>query len=80
MLMYLDLFFNERKSKGLIKNLFVRDEAIVHGAVKRLRPKMKTVLAAFMGLLPIIWSIGAGSDVMRRIAAPMVGGLAQFII
>jgi hypothetical protein len=51
-------------------------EAIVHGAVKRVRPKMMTVVAAFMGLLPIMWSTGAGAEVMKRIAAPMVGGLA----
>src|SRR5262249_17060794 len=51
------------------------EEAIVHGAVKRVRPKMMTVVAAFMGLLPIMWSVGAGADVMKRIAAPMVGGL-----
>jgi copper/silver efflux system protein len=44
--------------------------------VKRVRPKMMTVVAAFMGLLPIMWSTGAGADVMKRIAAPMVGGLA----
>jgi copper/silver efflux system protein len=48
----------------------------VHGAVKRVRPKMMTVMAAFMGLLPIMWSTGTGADVMKRIAAPMVGGLA----
>jgi Cu(I)/Ag(I) efflux system membrane protein CusA/SilA len=47
----------------------------VHGAVKRLRPKAMTVAAAFMGLLPIMWSTGTGADVMKRIAAPMVGGL-----
>ncbi len=51
------------------------DEAIVHGAVKRVRPKMMTVAAAFMGLLPIMWSTSAGADVMKRIAAPMIGGL-----
>ena len=50
-------------------------EAIVHGAVKRLRPKAMTVAAAFMGLLPIMWSTGPGADLMKRIAAPMVGGL-----
>jgi copper/silver efflux system protein len=48
----------------------------VHGAVKRVRPKMMTVMAAFMGLMPIMWSTGTGADVMKRIAAPMVGGLA----
>ena len=51
------------------------NEAIVHGAVKRIRPKMMTVAAAFMGLIPIMWSIGTGADMMKRIAAPMVGGL-----
>ena len=50
-------------------------EAIVHGAVKRVRPKAMTVAAAIMGLLPIIWSTGTGADLMKRIAAPMVGGL-----
>ena len=47
----------------------------MHGAVKRARPKMMTVAAAFMGLLPIMWSTSAGADVMKRIAAPMIGGL-----
>ena len=51
------------------------DEAIIHGAVKRIRPKMMTVCAAMIGLLPIMWSMGTGSDVMKRIAAPMIGGL-----
>jgi len=48
----------------------------VHGAVKRARPKMMTVAAAFTGLVPIMWSTSAGADVMKRIAAPMIGGLA----
>jgi Cu(I)/Ag(I) efflux system membrane protein CusA/SilA len=57
------------------------EEAIVHGAVKRVRPKMMTVMAAFMGLLPIMWSLGTGADMMKRIAAPMVGGLfTSFIL
>ena len=51
-------------------------EAIIHGAVKRVRPKMMTVAAAFMGLLPLMWSAGTGADMMKRVAAPMVGGLA----
>ncbi len=50
-------------------------ESIIHGAVKRARPKAMTVAAAFMGLLPIMWSTGAGADVMKRSAAPRVGGL-----
>jgi Cu(I)/Ag(I) efflux system membrane protein CusA/SilA len=50
-------------------------EAIIHGAVKRVRPKAMTVCAAMLGLLPIMWSIGTGADLMKRVAAPMVGGL-----
>jgi Cu(I)/Ag(I) efflux system membrane protein CusA/SilA len=50
-------------------------ESIIHGAVKRVRPKAMTVCAAFFGLVPIMWSTGAGADLMKRIAAPMVGGL-----
>jgi Cu(I)/Ag(I) efflux system membrane protein CusA/SilA len=53
---------------------------VVHGAVKRVRPKLMTVAAATAGLLPILWSTGTGSDVMKRIAAPMVGGLATSFI
>ena len=50
-------------------------DAIIHGAVKRVRPKAMTVACAFIGLLPIMVSTGTGADVMKRIAAPMVGGL-----
>ena len=53
------------------------DEAIVDGASQRIRPMLMTSLASFMGLLPILWSTGAGADVMKRIAAPMVGGIAS---
>jgi Cu(I)/Ag(I) efflux system membrane protein CusA/SilA len=49
--------------------------AIMHGAVKRVRPKVMTVACAFFGLVPIMWSSGTGADVMKRIAAPMIGGL-----
>jgi Cu(I)/Ag(I) efflux system membrane protein CusA/SilA len=75
MLLYLDLAYDERKRAGTLHTRADLDEAIVHGAVKRVRPKLMTVVAAFMGLLPIMWSTGAGADVMKRIAAPMVGGL-----
>jgi copper/silver efflux system protein len=61
---------------GRLGSLADLHEAIVHGAVKRVRPKMMTVAAAMMGLMPIMWSTGAGADVMKRVAAPMVGGLA----
>ena len=76
MLLFLDLAWEERVREGRMRTRDDLDEAIVHGAVKRVRPKMMTVAAAFMGLLPIMWSTGAGADVMKRIAAPMVGGLA----
>lgn len=75
MLLFLDLSWEEHKRKGLIGDEKGADEAIVHGAVKRLRPKLMTVVAAFSGLLPIMWSTSAGADVMKRIAAPMIGGL-----
>ncbi len=76
MLLFLDLAYDERVRRGTMRTRADLEEAIVHGAVKRVRPKMMTVTAAFMGLLPLMWSVGAGSDVMKRIAAPMVGGLA----
>jgi Cu(I)/Ag(I) efflux system membrane protein CusA/SilA len=75
MLLFLDLSYDEARKQGRLGSLKDLDEAIVHGAVKRVRPKMMTVMAAFMGLLPIMWSTSAGSDVMKRIAAPMIGGL-----
>jgi len=75
MLLYLDLAYEERRRAGTMRTADDLDEAIVHGAVRRVRPKLMTVLAAFMGLLPIMWATGAGADVMKRIAAPMVGGL-----
>jgi len=75
MLLFLDLAYDERVRAGRMRTEHDLEEAIVHGAVKRVRPKMMTVVAAFMGLLPIMWSVGAGADVMKRIAAPMVGGL-----
>src|SRR5208283_4058135 len=60
---------------GKLRSLADLHEAIIHGAVKRIRPKMMTVAAATMGLMPIMWSVGSGADMMKRIAAPMVGGL-----
>ncbi len=80
MLLYLELSYEDAKKRNRLRNLFELDEAIVHGAVKRVRPKMMTVCAAFMGLLPIMWSTSAGSDVMKRIAAPMIGGLVTSFI
>ncbi len=76
MLLFLDLAYHEAVQKGRMRTERDLEEAIVHGAVKRVRPKLMTVMAAFMGLLPIMWSTGTGADMMKRIAAPMVGGLA----
>jgi copper/silver efflux system protein len=76
MLLFLDLSYDDYARRGLLRTNADLDEAIIHGAVKRARPKMMTVAAAFMGLLPIMWSTSAGADVMKRIAAPMIGGLA----
>ncbi len=77
MLLYLDLAYEERRQKGQMRNLSDLKEAIMHGAVKRIRPKMMTVMTTFIGLLPILLapSHETGADVMKRIAAPMVGGI-----
>ena len=75
MLLFLDLSYEEAKREGRLNSLADLHEAIIHGAVKRIRPKMMTVAAASMGLMPIMWSIGTGADLMKRVAAPMVGGL-----
>jgi Cu(I)/Ag(I) efflux system membrane protein CusA/SilA len=75
MLLFLDLSYNDAVRQGKMKTCEDLNEAIIHGAVKRIRPKMMTVVAAMMGLLPIMWSMGTGADMMKRIAAPIVGGL-----
>jgi Cu(I)/Ag(I) efflux system membrane protein CusA/SilA len=76
MLLFLDLSYDEAKRNGRLNNKKELEEAVIHGAVKRIRPKMMTVTAAFMGLIPILWSVGTGSDMMKRVVAPMAGGLA----
>jgi Cu(I)/Ag(I) efflux system membrane protein CusA/SilA len=81
MLLYLDLAFHEAQAKGKMGSWNDLREAIVEGAVKRLRPKVMTVGVMVMGLVPIMWSTGAGADVMKRIAAPMIGGIfTSFIL
>jgi Cu(I)/Ag(I) efflux system membrane protein CusA/SilA len=80
MLLFLDLSYEKAKAEGKLRSQSELDEAILHGAVKRARPKMMTVMAAFMGLLPIMWSTSAGADIMKRIAAPMIGGLVTSFI
>ncbi len=75
MLLYLDLAYLDAIRKGQMRHWDDLREAIVHGAVKRLRPKVMTVACMLFGLLPLMWSSGSGADVMKRIAAPMVGGI-----
>ena len=75
MLLYLDLAYEKWEQSGLLRSYRDLQDAIVHGAAMRVRPKVMTVGCMFMGLLPIMWSTGTGADVMKRIAAPMVGGI-----
>ncbi|HYU79505.1 MAG TPA: CusA/CzcA family heavy metal efflux RND transporter [Vicinamibacterales bacterium] len=75
MLLYLDHAYEKHVKAGRMRSLADLQEAVQDGAVRRIRPKMMTVMAILLGLLPIMWSHGAGSDVMKRIAAPMVGGV-----
>jgi len=75
MLLYLTLAHARRVAQGRMTNLHDLEDSIVEGAARRIRPKLMTVLCAMIGLLPILWSDGTGADVMKRIAAPMVGGL-----
>ena len=75
MMLYLDLAHDQAKAEGKLRSLGDLQAAIMHGAVKRIRPKFMTVATMFMGLIPIMWSVGTGADVMKRIAAPMIGGI-----
>jgi Cu(I)/Ag(I) efflux system membrane protein CusA/SilA len=75
MLLYLDNSFERFKGEGRMRNRGDLWKAVHDGAVKRIRPKTMTVAAAFVGLVPLLWATGTGADVMRRLAAPMLGGL-----
>jgi copper/silver efflux system protein len=75
MLLYLDLAYDDWKKRGTMRNVTDLQEAIYHGAVKRVRPKAMTACVIVAGLAPILWSHGAGADVMKRIATPMIGGV-----
>ncbi len=75
MLIYLDHEYRARSTRGELRTIADVDAAVEHGAVERVRPKIMTVTAIMSGLVPILWSQGAGADVMKRIAAPMVGGM-----
>jgi len=80
MLIYLDQAYHERDARGELSNRGDVDAAVEHGAVERVRPKLMTVTAITAGLVPILWSQGTGADVMKRIAAPMVGGMVTSTI
>jgi copper/silver efflux system protein len=75
MLLYLDLAYEQARLEGRLRNLAELRQAIVQGAARRIRPKFMTVATMFVGLAPIMWATGTGSDVMKRIAAPVIGGL-----
>jgi len=75
MLLYLDLAYAQWQQEGRMRGLADLRDAIYHGAVKRVRPKAMTATVIIGGLLPILWSHGAGADVMKRIATPMIGGV-----
>jgi Cu(I)/Ag(I) efflux system membrane protein CusA/SilA len=77
MLLYLTLAHRQHVREGRMRTPDDLEEAIVEGAARRIRPKLMTVVAMGAGLLPLLWSDGPGADVMKRIAAPMVGGLAS---
>ncbi|HZW34576.1 MAG TPA: CusA/CzcA family heavy metal efflux RND transporter [Isosphaeraceae bacterium] len=80
MLLYLDVAYERQRKQGRMGSLEDLEKAVLEGAVQRVRPKMMTVMAILMGLLPIMWSSGTGTDVMKRIAAPMVGGVVTSFI
>ncbi|MBF0567946.1 MAG: efflux RND transporter permease subunit [Nitrospirae bacterium] len=75
MLLYLELSYEKWKQEGKLNSYGDLKDSIMHGAVKRIRPKIMTVSVILAGLIPVMFSTGAGSDVMKRIAAPMVGGV-----
>ncbi|MEE8537277.1 MAG: efflux RND transporter permease subunit, partial [Acidobacteriota bacterium] len=75
MLLYLDLAYERRLREGRMATYHDLAQAVNQGAVQRIRPKMMTIMTTLLALVPILWSTGAGADVMKRIAAPMVGGV-----
>jgi Cu(I)/Ag(I) efflux system membrane protein CusA/SilA len=75
MILYLDNAYEERKSAGLMNSRQDVVAAVMEGTAMRVRPKLMTVATTMIGLVPLLWATGTGADVMKRIAAPMVGGL-----
>lgn len=80
MIVYLDEAYARRKREGKMNSLSDLYDAVIEGAVQRLRPKLMTVGANIFGLMPVMLSVGTGSDVMKRIAAPLIGGLTSSTI
>ncbi|NQV30044.1 MAG: efflux RND transporter permease subunit [Candidatus Marinimicrobia bacterium] len=80
MLVYLDNVFAEKIKNGDMRSLTDLYDAVIVGAVERVRPKLMTVTTTMFGLVPILWGTGAGSETMKRIAAPMVGGMVSSTI
>ena len=82
MLLYLDIAYDRARKEGRLRSRDGLDQAILEGARRRrLRPKFMTFATTFIGLVPILWATGTGADVMKRIAAPMVGGLfTSFVV
>ncbi|MHC1763778.1 MAG: efflux RND transporter permease subunit [Verrucomicrobiia bacterium] len=80
MLLYLDLAYGDADRNGRMRNSADLVEAIHHGAVKRVRPKLMTAATTLIALVPILWSTGTGADVMKRLAAPMVGGVVTSVL
>jgi Cu(I)/Ag(I) efflux system membrane protein CusA/SilA len=74
MLLYLDTSYQRFRDEGRMRSTADLWKAVHDGAVKRIRPKTMTVMAIFMGLMPLLWATGAGADTMRRLAVPMIGG------
>jgi len=80
MLLFLDLSYDDAVRNGRMRHRGDLREAILHGAVRRIRPKAMTVAAAFFGLVPMMWAAGTGADMMKRVVAPMVGGLVTSFV
>jgi Cu(I)/Ag(I) efflux system membrane protein CusA/SilA len=78
--LYLRLAHTQWQAEGKLRSFADLRDAIVAGAAQRIRPKLMTVLTTIIGLVPVLWSTGAGADVMQRIAAPMVGGLVTSFV
>jgi Cu(I)/Ag(I) efflux system membrane protein CusA/SilA len=80
MLLYLTLSHKRWQESGRLRTFADLRESIIEGAARRIRPKMMTVMTNFIGLIPVLWATGTGADVMKRIAAPLVGGLVTSFV